>query len=75
MRSSTGWALTAAGLLATVLLPSGPAARVVAQDRHGGGAHADPKVLFSERCASCHVKPDPTVETDRAYIRQLQETA
>ena len=31
--------------------------------------------LFRSRCSSCHVIPDPTFKTDRAWIRQLQFTA
>jgi hypothetical protein len=79
MRYSGRLALCLGGLMALLLVP---AARVDGQDHdkghrpHGGGAPADDvRVLFSKRCASCHVTPDPTVATDRAFIRQLQETA
>lgn len=71
------------GLAIGALAHSGPSVRVAAQD-HGGGGHGrrggdrpatDVGGLFREQCASCHVTPDPGVATDRAYIRQLQETA
>lgn len=75
-----GWILGLGGLVVVGLMsPPGPIARVVAQDGHGrghgGAAASEPAALFSTQCASCHVTPDPTVATDRAYIRQLQETA
>ena len=31
--------------------------------------------LFQERCVGCHAVPDPSYETDRAWLGQLQETA
>lgn len=78
MRRSTPWMVFAGGLAAVALLvPAGPLARVGAQDRQAdGGDHAsESRALFSAQCASCHVTPDPRVATDRAFIRQLQETA
>ena len=31
--------------------------------------------LFQERCLGCHAAPDPSYETDRAWLGQLPETA
>jgi len=31
--------------------------------------------FFAARCASCHVAADPAFATDRAWIRQLADTA
>ncbi len=79
MRSTTATLLCASGLAALALLaPGGPSGRAVAQDLglHGDeGRVDDPRALFREQCASCHVTPDPRVATDLAFIRQLQETA
>ena len=30
--------------------------------------------LFQNNCSACHVAPDPSLATDRAWIRQLAET-
>ena len=30
--------------------------------------------LFEHNCSSCHVAPDATFATDRAWIHQLEET-
>lgn len=76
MRPSLACLVVAAAAAATLLLPTGPAPRAIAQDLHGDAEPlADPGALFREQCASCHVTPDPRVATDLAFIRQLQETA
>ena len=31
--------------------------------------------LFRQRCASCHVPPDPAFEVDRAWLHQVADTA
>lgn len=72
MRASTGCALgVGAFLLLTQVNSTAPVARVAAQDPRPDA----PGALFQAQCASCHVTPDPRVATDRAFIRQLQETA
>ncbi|MBX3465480.1 MAG: hypothetical protein KF878_01110 [Planctomycetes bacterium] len=80
MRRWLAWVGGLGCLMLALAFPStqGPVARAVAQDRHGGshgGPATDVGALFRQQCASCHVTPDPGVATDRAYIRQLQETA
>lgn len=79
MRVSLGGLLCVGGLAAAmVVAPPARVGRVVAQEHGGGhaeGGATDPGALFARQCASCHVTPDPAVETDRAYVRQLTETA
>lgn len=59
--------------LGMAVVAPGPTARVAAQDH---GRHAvDVAELFRTRCASCHVAPDPAIDTDRAWLQQVEETA
>jgi len=43
-------------------------------DRHGAEALSAGKV-FQNRCASCHIIPDPAVATDRSWIDQVNRTS
>ena len=38
------------------------------------GADDQSRELFRNNCSACHVPPDPSFETDQAWIRQLEET-
>lgn len=71
MRASTGCVLGVGALLLLTQVNPTPFPRVAAQDVPPEA----PGAMFQAQCASCHVTPDPRVATDRAFIRQLQETA
>lgn len=64
--------LAALGVLA-LLAASGRVVPVGAQDHapHGGQVAE----LFRAACASCHVAPDPAIDTDRAWLQQVEDTA
>mgnify|MGYP003658738151 CR=1 FL=1 len=34
-----------------------------------------PQQIFESRCASCHTVPDPSFATDRAWLKQVSDTA
>jgi hypothetical protein len=61
--------LAALGLLGAAL-----PALSLAQEEHQPPAPAVARD-FAANCASCHVYPDASLETDQAWIRQLQVTA
>lgn len=59
--------LLAAGAVGLLLTP---------RQGHPDAAQVDhAESLFKSRCASCHIVPDPSFEADRAYIRQIYDTA
>jgi hypothetical protein len=59
-----------------VLLASGAAAMNVGWQHHGQvKGNEPPEEIFRKQCMSCHVVPDPSFEADRAYIRQVYDTA
>jgi hypothetical protein len=42
----------------------------------GGHAAAhDPRAIFENHCARCHVQPDPAFAVDRAWLEQVHDTA
>lgn len=63
-------ALARRGLLVAAL--GTLASSSAAQD---GAQLEDVAKLFQARCVSCHIAPDPAIDTDRAWLRQVEETA
>lgn len=62
---AAGSVLFALGL--ALQLPSKPRDEALTPESAG--------LMFAQKCASCHVAPDPAFATDRAWISQLRETA
>ena len=58
----------ASSLLIALLFPAPVAAQKVEHDQ------ANAAVTFQKRCASCHVVPDVSVRTDRAWLDQINRT-
>jgi len=61
----------------SAVLAAGSAALAFVQHAptHASASHSEAAQLFKQRCSGCHVTPDPEFEADRAYIRQIFDTA
>lgn len=49
--------------------------RTHAQDATSRPADRETANLFASKCASCHVYPDASLQTDRAWLGQIMETS
>jgi len=48
---------------------------LVANAQEEGGTRREAKALFASSCSSCHVYPDASLATDRAWLGQILETS
>lgn len=60
-------------VVAAVALVCPPA--INAQDSDPTPARRETARLFAKQCASCHVLPDASLPTDRAWLGRVMETA
>ena len=58
-------ALATAGILCAGQDPEAPSAKQV----------ADAGTMFRTGCLSCHIPPDPAFAVDRAWLKQVSDTA
>lgn len=63
------WVLPLGVLALLAQVPARSGAQTAAADLRRAGE------IFEASCATCHVVPDPGIETDAAWIGQLRETA
>ncbi len=63
------------GALLLLLAALGTGVAAHAQERDSAPDAAHSAAMFTKQCASCHTAPDSKLATDRAWLKQVADTA